>query len=395
MARRLVVAVAVCGTLFGLMIVAGCGGGGGDQPGPPPVQSSSIKGSVDDGAGGNYEVLLDGQPVPGAMQADDTFEINGVPPGEHRVAVVETGGMAGGYVTVAVEVGEDVEIPPIVPELGGQIVGIVTVRDDDGLRPLAGVEVTAQPAIVIRAAQGEDGEPDIWPPPDLPSFSTFTEDDGAYRIRAVPEGEYIVTVAAPEYAENYQWVWVQAARTAVADFELRPAIDPGVGTVRGCVMGETSNGLEPIEGAVVCIWSDDIWRPSVFVPGGDDVVSYEGGEENEGSNGGEGDEGEPGDGFPEPPLTDDIPPPWFNDVTTLTDSQGHYSLNAPAGYASIDVFAPGYEPMWEEIVIQADEVLERNFTLEPWDEEWPPPPGPEPIPGQEPRPDLPPSAPAL
>jgi len=371
--RKLAVAVGVLGVLVALAYMSGCGGGGGEQPGPAPGDTSSIRGSVDAAGGGNYEVLLDGRPVPDAMQADGAFEINGVPPGEHRVAVIEAGGMAGSYVSVVVRPGEDTEVPPVAPELGGQIVGMVTVRDEEGLRPLVGVEVTAQAGVVIRAADSDgDEEPDVWPPPDLPSFSTFTEEDGSYRIPAVPEGEYIVTVAAPEYGENYQWVWVEPGHTAVADFELRPAIDPGVGTVQGRVVTETDDGVQPIEGAMVTVCTDEPWfaRPPFPDSDGPEPARDEG----------EGDDG--CDDCPEPP--DDIPPPWFYEVSTLTDSGGNYSLNAPAGYAMIEVFAPEYMPVWEEIVIQADEVLERSFRLEACsDQPWPPPPGPEPEPEPE------------
>ncbi len=146
MSRKLAVAIAIVGVLVTLAYMSGCGGGGGNQPAPPPGDTSSIRGSVDTAAGSSYEILLDGRAVPGAMQADGSFEINGVPPGEHRVAVVEAGGLAGSYVSVVVRPGEDTQVPPIVPELGGQIVGMVTVRDEGGLRPLPDVEVTAQPA---------------------------------------------------------------------------------------------------------------------------------------------------------------------------------------------------------------------------------------------------------
>ncbi len=378
MSRKLAVAIAIVGVLVTLAYMSGCGGGEGNPPAPGPGDTSSIRGSVDTAAGSSYEVLLDGRAVPGAMQADGSFEINGVPPGEHRVAVVEAGGLAGSYVSVVVRAGEDTQVPPIVPELGGQIVGMVTVRDEGGLRPLPDVEVTAQPAdeVVALAAKGDEGGPNV-SPPDVPAFSAFTDEHGSYIIQAVPEGSYVVTVAAPEYEDNSRWTWVEAGHTAVADFELRPAIDPGVGTVRGRVVTETDGGAQPIEGATVTISSDEPWfaEPPSLDGDGSEPASEE------------GEDGDSGcDNCPEPP--DEMPPPWFYGVSTLTDSDGNYSLNAPAGYGSIEVFAPEYMPVWEEIVIQADQVLERNFTLEPWPDEPPfPPPGPGPVPVPEPEPE--------
>jgi len=302
------------------------------------------------------------------MRADGSFVINGVPPGEHRVAVVEAGGMSGAYVTVIVDPGEDEVIPPVRPELGGQIVGMVTVHDEDGVRVLPGVEVTAQPAYDIVMGAAAKDEDSTFPLPELPSFSGFTDENGSYILPAVPTGEYVVTVAAPEYTENYQWVWVEAGHTAVADFELRPAIDPGVGTVRGRVMADTEDGLQPVVGALVSIYSEEVWYPV-----GPPCIDNDGGEENGGGSN-EGDPGDDGVVDPDHPAPDEIPCPWFYGVSTLTDSQGNYSLNAPAGYASIEVFASEYMSVWEEIVIRADQVLERNYTLEPWEyEEMRPP----------------------
>jgi hypothetical protein len=381
LSRQPAVVVGVAGVLFALTVLGGCGGGG-QAPTSPPAQGSAIRGSVQtQGAAAAYDVLLDGQPVPGAMKEDGTFVIPGVPPGEHRVAVVEAGGMAGAYVSVVVATDEDTEVPPMVPELGGQIAGIVTVRDEGGLRSMAGVEVAAQPAYDILAGRSSAAEPSPSPLSDLPSFSAFTDDDGSYLIRAVPQGEYVVTVAAPGYGENYQWIWVGAGRTAVADFELRPAIDEGVGTVTGRVMAQTEGALRPLEGALVSIFTDSPWFPPEPLFPGVEPADQEG---DEGAGQGESEEGGGGVSPPWPGPPDEVPAPWFDGVSTLTDAQGNYSLNAPAGYASIEVFAPGYEPAWEQITVQPDQVLELSFTLRPMPEDWPPPPGPGPVPLPEP-----------
>lgn len=375
-ALGLVVALAL---VVAIPFVTGCGGGGTNDVVDP--QGNTITGKVDTAGGAEYDVMLDGSPVPDAMRADGTYLIEGVPPGDHRVAVIERGTNSGGYVSVEVRDGEDATAPDITPELGGQIVGMVTVDGDDGIHALGGVEVVAvrSDMIVIMSKPTQDGvAPSIYPPEPLPEFSTFTGDDGSYRIPAVPEGEYTVTVALPEYEQGWQWVWVGAGQTAAADFRLRAAVDPGVGTVEGRVMGVGDKAGEPVEGAMVSIYSDVPWQPiGPICPPGGGCVDGDPGEDPAPSSKPDG---------PAPP--EDIgmmPPPWFDGVSTLTDADGRYSLNAPAGYGSIDVWAPDFEPAWGEITIEANQTQTRNFELWAWQEipypDPPPPaPGPEPLP---------------
>lgn len=349
--------------VIGLGLV-GCGGSGSSNP--PPQDTTAIQGQVNvagDAAG--YELLLDGQPVPGVLEADGTYRIDGVAAGEHRIAIVGADGMTGGYTTVVARDGEVVEAPEIAPTLGGQIVGMVTVREEGGLRALAGVEVTAQPARMM--IMNEDGTaPDVYPPPeppeDLPTFSTFTNDAGSFLIGAVPEGEYVVTVVQPDMEGTWQWVWVSAGHTAVADFELRPAIEPGVGTVEGRVVGLVDGERVALEGARVTIYCEDWWGPAgpIEMP-----------EINTGPAQDEGGEGG-GSVEPSPPDPGMIAPPYFDALSTLTNAEGHYTLNAPAGYASIEVWMPDYESAWQEIVIRAGEILTVSFGLTPWTWEEPP-----------------------
>ncbi|MEA3403509.1 MAG: carboxypeptidase-like regulatory domain-containing protein [Armatimonadota bacterium] len=307
------------------------------------------------GAASDYELTLDGQPVPGALQADGRYLIEGVPPGRHRVAAIARDGMSGGYVTVELGEAERARAPDIVPEVGGQIVGMVTVKDDQGLRALEGVEVTAQPSGPVIM---EEDETAVYPPPELPSFSAFTEEDGSYRIRAVPPGEYIVTVVAPGMEQGWRWVEVGLGRTAAADFLLRPTPVTGVGTVQGQVIGISEDGEVPLARARVTISTEIPWEP----PG--EIVEPPPPPELEPREGDDGDI----------PDATAIPRPDFTAVSTITDEQGRYSLNAPAGRAVIEVYLPGWEPAVAEIVIEAGETLVRNFELEPWDVELPPPP---------------------
>ena len=369
----------VLALVVAIPFVTGCGGGGTNEVVDP--QGNTITGKVDTAGGAEYDVLLDGKTVPGAMQADGTYVIEGVPPGDHRVAVIERGTNSGGYVSVEVRDGQDATAPDIAPELGGQIVGMVTEDGDDGIRALGGVEVVAIGTGPIWAlAKPDNGDAPVYPDEPLPEFSTFTEDDGSYRIPAVPEGEYTVTVALPEYEQGWQWVWVGAGQTAAADFRLRRAVNPGVGTVEGRVVGTGGGHLMPIEGALVTIYSDVPWEPigPICPPNGGCV------------------DGSPGEGddtvasskpdAPEPPENIGmLPPPWFDGVSTLTDADGRYSLNAPAGYGSIEVWAQHYEPAWGDITIEANQTQTRNFELNRW-QEFPYPDPPPPAPGLVPPP---------
>jgi hypothetical protein len=358
-------------TLFALiaigltLVLAGCGGGGDDAATQPPnTSTSSIEGEVEvQGAATDYDLLLDGQPVPGALRADGTYVIEDVPPGQHRVAVIARDGMEGGYATVDVPDGQRARAPRIVPGAGGQIVGIVTVVEDGALRPLAGVEVAAQPAMMILPAdEGPDPgdeRPSIYPPPvDLPTFETFTDADGSFVIPAVPPGEYSVSVAEPTMEDAWQWVRVRAGRSAVADFRLRPAIEPGVGTVEGIVTGRSDGLLEPLGGARVTVISGSPWEP--LGPPAPPVETADRTAEPD-----------------EPPMPDPdaLAPPRFEAVSTLTDADGSFSLNAPAGHARIEVYLPGWSPVRREIQIRADETVRQDFELELL-KGWPPPPPP-------------------
>jgi hypothetical protein len=70
-----------------------------------------------------------------------------------------------------------------------------------------------------------------------------------------------------------------------------------------------------------------------------------------------------------------IVPPYFEWTVfaTLTDNQGHYSLNVPAGYQTVEVYAEGYEWTSQPVEVQANETVTVDFALQPWSE---PPPVP-------------------
>lgn len=353
------------------LLLAGCDGSSpsGDG-GDPGRETSSIEGWAEiEGDASNYVVLLDGQEVPATLQADGSYLIEGVPPGQRRVAVVARDGMVGGYATVDVPRNERARAPDIMPRPGGQIAGIVSVIEDGTLRVLEGVEVTARPAVVIGRDEAET--PGIYPPPDeLETYSAFTDSRGSYVIPAVPRGEYVVTVHAAEMMSAWQWVWVEALSTAAADFRLHPMVEDGVGTVRGIVYRLTSaRERVPIGGAKVTITTESPWEPGgpIEMPPGPPAA--------EPGRDGDGEENGAHPGWPGPDVV--IMPPWIDMVSTITRADGSYTLNAPAGRATIEVYMPGYASVWRDIVIVAEETLNINFELRPWNEVPPPPPDPD------------------
>jgi hypothetical protein len=68
------------------------------------------------------------------------------------------------------------------------------------------------------------------------------------------------------------------------------------------------------------------------------------------------------------------PPPIRRYFSTLTDWNGAYSLNVPAGPALMTVFAEGFHPQRRQITVPLHDTTEQSFRLQPWT--GPPPPLP-------------------
>ncbi|HCU37742.1 MAG TPA: hypothetical protein DGT21_20600 [Armatimonadetes bacterium] len=347
---RYLCGIALVVVLFGLI---GCGSGGGEVVINPTggVVTGQLTG-VDNPE--NYSILVDGSEVTVQPDAQGNFVIPNLPPGEHNVAFVSPDGMAGARVGVIVEDGRTTPVGPVQGELGGQIVGLVMQVDGDGgLTPLAGVEVIADSDFVgidlpIEMPRPDAGLPDGVPATNLDQprdgdavqYRAFTDESGSFTMRAVTEGAYLVSVNIPGLEQGTSWVWVSPGYTAVADFHLREAIDPGVGTIRGSVLA--ADGATPIEGASVVVFMDGgYWQPMPAVSSAD-----------------EGDE----------PLI--VPPYYFNEFRTLTDAQGNFSLNVPAGYLNLSIWAENYEYVFQQLALRAGEVLSLTFNLQAWEDPW-------------------------
>lgn len=365
-----------------VFLAAGCGGGGGggssnDGGLGGSSQAGTLQASVDlsGWSPSSLQILIDGKPVEAAVGDDGSFTVAGLPPGEHVVDVIADGGFVAGRSTFVITPGQTTEIPPIDLRGAGQIAGLVSKKTSAGLEPLPGVEVVARGDVVVilgndgptlAPEDGGAGQPLIYPPPPGVTYSAFTDESGSYVMKGVQPGSYFVTVVVPGLTPGYAYVTVQAGHTTPCDFILEPAIEPGIGTVRGTVVEAVSDPTvvpTPIAGAEVVVMMDE---RIVLVPGPEPS--------------------QPADGD----LPDDVPMPppiWWNTYRTLTDRNGEYSLNVPSGYGKIFVWAEGYEPAFDRLTVYPGQTTVKDFALKrlelpplppgPWPPEEPPSPPPE------------------
>ena len=349
-----------------LLVLAGCSGSGGTTH----TQGGVVRGTVNLGGASpaSLNVLVDGRPVNVHIGSNGAFAVPGLPAGEHVVDVVSDDGMNAGRATVVADDGSTVDIEdPIDLEGAGQIAGFVVKQIDGAEEPLAKVEVVARGGLVwIMTGGGQtltkegstDAQPLIYPPPEgegEETYSAFTGDDGSYLMKGVKPGSYLVAVTVPGLTVGEAWVYVDANRTAVADLQLREAIEPGVGTIEGTVTGQPASG-DPValEGAVVSLsYPDGGYEPASTAPA---IL-------------GTAQAGDPGQGDVMPP---DI---IWEEFRTLTDQAGHYSLNVPSGYASVSAWADGYSWEGADVTIQPRETLTQDFLLTFWEDVVEPPDG--------------------
>jgi len=353
------------------VIAIGCGGsnGPGDRPGGSDILGKVV--GVSDPP--SYSLVLDGTALRTRPAASGDFAIRAVAPGTHTVGVVGPDGMHGAYVAAQCRKGRPVNVGDVRPELGGQIAGIVTEAHADGtLTPVDGVEVVATASNTWPPGTGTPERPiPIGGGDTGPTFSALTDESGSYLMKAVPTGSYDVSVVVPGFDPQMQYVWVDAGHTSVADFTVYPAPEQGVGTVEG-VVTSTGDGQQgqPIEGALVTLTVGQPWP--VPLPPSVGVALIKAHRDR---------------GLCVPPTDPNDPtrPPWIGpgQFTTLTDANGHYSLNVPVGTHFIECWAEGFEWQGEDVTIERNQTTTRNFDLQRWTEPPPPEPG---DPGQPPRP---------
>ena len=346
--------VAGAAILF-VALLAGCGGGGGPEA-PATSETGTVGGSVD--LAGNpaddYAVLVDGIPTEAEIDPGGSFEVSGVPEGEHAIDVVRNDGLESGRATVVVAAGQRAQISDqILLWPAGQICGIVVKIENGIVEPLAGVQVVARSDLVwiqtedgvrLGPAEGPDDAPLVYPPPPGVTYSAFTNESGSYCMKGVRPGPYLVVVAVPGLTLGRAYVFVRPYHTAVADFQLRPVTPPPVGTVMGTVRGAGPNGaVHPLVGALVTIFCNN-WQP---VPPIDPAPVI-------GAGAGE-----------LPPGTDTVVPPEivWKAFRTLTNREGRYWLTVPSGPAVMAVWKRFYAPQKREMQVPNGGTIIENFLL--------------------------------
>ncbi len=344
-----------CALGGGALMLWGCGGSG-SADNPPVGQTGTLQGVLQASNPAEYQILVDGQPLQIRCDADGSFVLPNLPAGSHTVSFVGRSGMAGVHIRVDIEPGKTRDIGAVTPSTGGQIAGLVTRREEDGsLTPLAGVEVIADPSAPEFIIMGQSQSRVVRPrPAEELVLRAITDERGSYVIPAVPEGAYVVTVNVPGLEQGVAFVWVSPGTTAVADFQLAPAVEPGVGTVQGQVCAQTAEGVQPLEGALVEVFAERGWKPRprpvpLPEPAPPHILN-----------------------LVPPGATAIVPPPYeIFRFATLTDANGSYCLNVPAGSLQMSVWAEGYEPAFDRFTLKAGEVITRDFTLTPLSD-WPP-----------------------
>lgn len=328
-------------------LIGGCGGGGG--PNVPRRNTGEVSGRLNGVANPTeYTITVDGQPVAARPNASGQFNIHGLPPGTHTIGFVGPGGMQGAYRAVVVRRGQTTSVGDVEPTLGGQIAGIVTkVLPSGEIEPVAGVEVTATSAKNwIDPAPGNDEPIEVGRTgdPDQVVIVAHTNKNGSYLMEAVPPGGYDIACVVPGYEPVLLWVWVDAGSTAVADIRVYPAPEQGVGTVEGTVTGEGT----PLEGALVTLTTGNPWP----LPLTTELMEQWLGARRERAAGW--------------PCRDGAcTPPWIEvrSFSTLTDAQGHYSLNVPVGKHFIECWLDGWEWQGKEVAVARNQTTEVNFDL--------------------------------
>ncbi|MGQ9732376.1 MAG: carboxypeptidase regulatory-like domain-containing protein [Candidatus Zipacnadales bacterium] len=336
-------------TLFSVVcLLVGCGGSEG--PGPVPPASGEVTGRIVGVPNPqSYTITVDGAPIDVQPDADGRFRIPALPPGQHTIGYVAPGGNQGGYVTVRIRRGQSTDLGDLKPILGGQIAGIVSeIKHDGSLVPVVNTEVVAAPSTatnvdpggtisLMRGGTTGENTPDI--------ITAYTDENGSYLMKAVPCGGYDVSVVVPGYEPQVQYVYVSPGQTAVADFMLYPTPEQGVGTVSGVVTGK---GVGPLEGARVTVTIQNPWP----IPLPCEVLERW----LNARRGGGGVVPSPGD--PNCPIYIE-----WDMFSTLTDTQGQYTLNVPIGTHWIECWLDGWEWAGQDVTIEKNQTTTVNFQL--------------------------------
>ena len=189
-----------------------------------------------DGAGrrGDQPIPSDEPAIVAFTDEDGVYDMRAVPAGGYVVSV-SVPGLRGGIEFVHVEPGHtavaDFVLWPAEPEGVGTIEGIVYGEEALDWLPLEGARVTVRPELpwgpiildeeLEEVADAIGIDPDIFPPPIPPAFSTLTDAHGHYGLN-VPAGPAVISVFAEGYAWQTREIYVPPDATTVEDFRLSP-----------------------------------------------------------------------------------------------------------------------------------------------------------------------------
>ncbi|MFQ6096174.1 MAG: hypothetical protein ACE5O2_00500 [Armatimonadota bacterium] len=341
----------VRGALFGgtLVVAAsllvGCGGAGDRPPIEGPLLGS-ISGHVMPGRGlTGVTIFLDGLELLQHPASDGSFAINGVPVGRHTLCFVGDDGNTGAYAVADVRAAHNTDVGDVPLVLGGQIAGIVSaVRGNDATgipEPVVGARVEAIPLIVIQPQAGP-----LPPDPGPARLVAFTDSFGSYLMQGVPRGPYEVRVIVPRLSPGIKFVTVEPMQTTVADFRLHPVFEPGVGTIEGHVYGEMESDKIPIplKGALVTVILGDPYMPPIDVAATAETNPAP-------TKHGSGPNGEA------------VPPIEIAHLSTLTNGDGYYTINVPAGYHHMIVLKQPYLPGYDTVAVGDAQTVIKDFVL--------------------------------
>lgn len=347
--RRTLISLAV----LSLVAAAGCGGGGSSGT-PTPTGSTTVRGQVtlDPGqSAGDVVVQVEGTSLQARPAPDGSFEIRGVPPGNHTISAFSATSSVGAQVTVVVGPDGEVRTPDIRLRPAGQIAGIVTRFDDAGTQQACpGVSIVARPAREIPilsdggTAPPSGGQAD--PVDPAVRLTATSAADGTYALKGVAPGAYVVTATLDGVAPQEQFAYVEVARTAAVDFLLGGLPEPKMGRLTGKVATKAADGaLLPVAGAQV--WVEAPWtEPGCLPPApGDAAVST-----------GQTEPGSAGSGMA-------IRPDGCFANMAVTDEAGQYALAVPQGRWPVQCSHPDFLPARAEVAV--GEAATLDFTLEP------------------------------
>jgi len=109
-----------CAAVVVVSVLAGCGGGGDSVA--PPAQVGTASGNVDlsGGSAEGLRLVLNGAPLPVAVQVDGSFEIPNLPPGDYILDVLDPDDLSAGRANFHVEPGLVTVLPVSGPSPAGR-----------------------------------------------------------------------------------------------------------------------------------------------------------------------------------------------------------------------------------------------------------------------------------